>query len=462
MFTGLYLENYKSFRHVDIDLKKSKKPKKIVAIYGENGSGKSNIVSAFTSLSQSLDTVKNQANLAKLQKKIADTAEESEQRQLTPENIWLQLVRSGNVTNTDLPLIFKNAGMIGSKEPVVLQYNFNIADNDGYYKLVFNRGERGLYLAEESLYYLIKRSSGTLFKVSGDAEGNVTSKLSPSLFKRGTMREMAGDSIDRLWGKNSFLAIFNGIIMNNNYQYLRENVSANFLQVMEMFNHLAFRGDDGSSVNNFQLLLRNMLRGVLPDSERTQRVLKITEDSLNKYFVPLYSDIYQVFYQYQGNDKETINYELFEKKRIGGEVIDVPFRLESNGTRRLLDLFPLFLNAVHGETVVIDEIDQGIHDLLIDRLIENIKDDIRGQLIFTTHDTQVMKELDPTAVYIIQSDVEGKKRVISLSRNGQVNIAANNNIQKMYLNGYFAGIPYADDVDFEDVLSELEVSADGK
>jgi len=462
MFTALHLENYMSFEKVDLDLKKSQEPKKIAAIYGENGSGKSNIVSAFTNLRQSLETIKNQANLAKLQKTMAESADKNDTGKMTPKDIWMQLLRSGNVVNTYLPDIFKNTGTIGHKEPVVLQYKFKIEDNDGYYKLVFNRDGNDLYLAEEELYYLIKRSSGILFKISAGVDGKINSQFSPSLFKKGAMPGLAEDSVNRLWGKNSFLAIFNGIIADNNLQYLIDNVSQNFLLVLERFNHLAFRADDGLGVNNFQLLLHNMQHGSVGKTNRNQNVIKITESSLNKYFVPLYSDIYQMFYKIQENDEATITYELFEKKRIGGQVVDVPFRLESNGTRRLLNLLPLFLNAVHGETVIIDEIDQGIHDLLIDRLIDNLKDDIQGQLIFTTHDTQVMKELDPSAVYVIQSDVAGNKKVIRLSKNNKVNIAAHNNIQKMYLNGYFAGIPYSDDVDFEDILSDLEVSKDGE
>ncbi|WP_155832132.1 AAA family ATPase [Companilactobacillus nodensis] len=155
-----------------------------------------------------------------------------------------------------------------------------------------------------------------------------------------------------------------------------------------------------------------------------------------------------------------IRYELYEKKRISNKIVEIPFALESNGTKRLLDLFPLFLNAVNGNTVIIDEIDQGIHDLLIDRIIDNIKEDITGQLIFTTHDTQVMKQLDVSSLYVIQVDSEGNKRIVNISKASKGKIAANNNIQKLYLDGYFAGIPYSDDVDFYDILEGIGVNND--
>lgn len=174
-----------------------------------------------------------------------------------------------------------------------------------------------------------------------------------------------------------------------------------------------------------------------------------------KYFIPLYSDIESMFYKKNNTENGEINYELYEKKRISNKLITIPFDLESNGTQRLLSLFPLFLNAIAGRTVIIDEIDQGIHDLLIERLIDNVREDLEGQLIFTTHDTQIMQQLDASSLYVLQVDYAGNKRIVNISKASQKNIAANNNIQKLYLNGYFSGIPYADDVDFYDILEDL-------
>lgn len=453
MITALHLDNYKSFKHLDLVLKKGEKPKKIVAIYGENGSGKSNIVSAFQKLTASLRTVDIQTELAKIQAKNIDDTDEGNQ---IPGFI-LSLIKNGKLNDTNLLSVFRSTYMLQTDEPMKVKYDFNINGREGYYELVFKKNNGKPYLFSEKLYFLIKKSAGNIFEIFSNHNGEINMTFSPSLFLKRDIKEITEDAVSRLWGNHTFLSIFNNIVNQTNRKYITDNISKNFMSVLSEFNAIAYKSDDSTSVNVFGKLLSNMIAGKVENSKDQLKKIELTEISLKKYFVPLYSDIMDVFYKYVNDDKNYLRYELYEKKRIGGEILEIPFGLESHGTKQLLDLFPLFLNAVHGETVVIDEIDQGIHDLLIDRLIDNIKDDIEGQLIFTTHDTQVMKELDSSSLYIIKINSEGNKEVVNISKNNKTNIAAHNNVQKKYLEGYFAGIPYSDDVDFYDILENLEV-----
>ena len=58
MFTYLKIKNYKSFDDLTIDFTdKNGKPKKLVVIYGENATGKTNIASTFYFLSEILHTM---------------------------------------------------------------------------------------------------------------------------------------------------------------------------------------------------------------------------------------------------------------------------------------------------------------------------------------------------------------------------------------------------------------------
>lgn len=454
MFTSLHLENYKSFRELELNLKSGKNPKNIVAIYGENGSGKSNIVSAFSNLRESINTVNMQEALTKWQKQMLDKSEDDKTNR--KKDLLSQILSEGNITSPTLHEIFLNTRTIDSKADMKLRYDFCINDKNGYYELIFKTGDEGIYLSSEKLYYLIKKATGEIYCITGDESGNITTKWSPSLFRKKSVSALANDSVQRLWGNHTFLAIFNNIWFNSNHRYLKDNLSSGFLTVLDSFRGLSYRDDKQNDHKNFTRLLRNFIQGELSENLLNQQRLEVTKKVINKYFVPLYSDIMQLFYRTKNHENGKLGYELFEKKRVGGAVIEIPFRMESHGTRQLLELLPLLLSAVHGETVVIDEIDQGIHDLLIDRLIDNIKDDLKGQLIFTTHDTQVMKQLDLANVYVIQSDSSGNKKVISLANSGHP-IAVHNNVQKLYLEGYFSGIPYADNVDFYDILQDLEV-----
>jgi len=453
MITALHLENYKSFKNLNLELKKGNNPKKIVAIYGENGSGKSNIVSAFQNLIASLQTVRKQAQITNIQAQAFENEKDSDSR----PNLLLEILKHGRIDNAELLDVFENTYMLETNDPMVIKYDFNIDGHDGYYELIFKKNNEKPYLFSEKLYYLIKKASGVVFEVTNNGTEEPIRMWSPNLFRNKEIKNIVDDATLRLWGKHTFLSIFNNILEQTNKEYIKSNVSSNFLDVNRNFNMIAYKSDDSTSMNMFNLLLQDMIKGVVLNNESEINKIKTTEIALSKYFAPMYSDIFKIYYKTVEADKSTIRYELFEQKRIAGKLLEVPFRLESNGTMKLLKLFPLFLNAVHGETVVIDEIDQGIHDLLVDRLIDNIKDDIEGQLIFTTHDTQVMKELDVSSLYVIQIDDKGNKKVVNLSKNGGSNIAAHNNIQKKYLEGYFSGIPYLADVDFYDILNDLEV-----
>lgn len=452
MITSLHLENYKSFKKLNLNLEKGKKPKKIVAIYGENGSGKSNIISAFQNLVLSLNTVNSQEDFAKFQAQLLKRHEKSED-----DNFILNVLRSGAPDNIELMGVFKNSYMLDATGPMKIRYDFEIEGNHGYYELIFEKNEDETYLSSEKLHYLIKKSSGDFFEISGDSKGVSEKKWSPSLFKSKEIKQLVDSNASRLWGKHTLLSIFNNVFRQNNREYLKKNISKNFLVALGSLKTIAYRSDESAGINGYSMLLRNMINGKFLKNEKNDKKIEATKNALNKYFVPLYSDINKMYYKFTEDDDGKQKYDLFESKRIGGESVEVPFRLESHGTKRLMDLFPLFLNAVNGETVVIDEIDQGIHDLLIDRIIDNLKDDIEGQLIFTTHDTQVMRQLDASSLYVIQIDSKGKKQVINLTKGAKDNIAAHNNIQKKYLEGYFAGIPYSSDVDFYDIVSDLEV-----
>ena len=58
MFTKIRMQNFRSFRDLTFDLcEKSDTPKHIAVIYGENGSGKSNLASVFVLLNELMQTM---------------------------------------------------------------------------------------------------------------------------------------------------------------------------------------------------------------------------------------------------------------------------------------------------------------------------------------------------------------------------------------------------------------------
>lgn len=453
-----------SFCELNLKLAKGSKHKKMIAIYGENGAGKSNIVSAFAHLAASLVTYSNQQIITDSQAKLATGSQISESGESGESdqqiNQLLKSIFQATGSGVNILQVFKDAYAVDTSEPMIIKYNFVFQGAKGYYELVFKKTIDGqVFLAGEELNYLINKTSGVLFTIKKDEIGyRINTKFSPALMMKNShgiahAKVLVEDLLNKFWGKHTFLALFEKIEDETNRDFVMENFSPNFLKILEQLRAVAVKSDQASGIVHQTKLLKNLTSGVLKNNQKNQHRISLTAQALNEYFVPLYSDILKMKYELDIDQDDLINYQLVELKKIAGKESQISFARESHGTKQLLELFPLFLNAVNGYVVVIDELDAGIHDLLVERLVESLKNDITGQLIFTTHDTQLMGQIEPQSLYIIQVDSYGNKRVVNLSKS---DISANNNIEKMYLNGFFAGIPYAEDVDFGEILASLE------
>ena len=140
---------------------------------------------------------------------------------------------------------------------------------------------------------------------------------------------------------------------------------------------------------------------------------------------------------------------------IYGKIKDINFSLESNGTQNILTIIPYLIAACEGQTVIIDELDTGIHDLLIKGLLECVVPYIKGQLIITTHNTILINSMPTGSIYIFRANKNAEKTLISLD-DFQERIQKNNNPQKKYLSGLFGGVPIISDIDFEELIDNLK------
>ena len=133
---------------------------------------------------------------------------------------------------------------------------------------------------------------------------------------------------------------------------------------------------------------------------------------------------------------------------VDGSVLPFPMDRESDGTRRMLDLVPRVgwaASGCDGMVCVVDEIDRSLHHLVTRALVEDFiascSAKCRNQLIFTTHDLLLMtqdifrrdemnvtdKAPDGAAVINDFSAFQGLKK--------------DTNILDRYLDGRFGGIP---------------------
>lgn len=144
---------------------------------------------------------------------------------------------------------------------------------------------------------------------------------------------------------------------------------------------------------------------------------------------------------------------------IGNNIRDIDISLESTGTRNLMLLLPCFLVSSMSSpgVVLIDEIDNGIHDKLLLNLMKCINKSHKRQLIITTHNLMLLSDKDlRDYFYFIDMDEKGNKEVKSIY-DFDHRIQAEHNLYLGYTkNNWFKGLPWEDiDLNFAELENTL-------
>lgn len=444
MFTNIKLRNYKSLVNVEMDLLKSNEPKNIILLYGENGAGKSNMVESIVTL---LDTLRTLSTKDYIQKLI----ENNRTSEMDPEEkaSFLDFI-SENFR--DVENIIKDCKTLGSKDSMYLEYSFKLNNTVGTYSIEMDEDS----IISESLYYLIDKRRGFHFKLKKGEEAI----LNPNIFFNTNYYNELMDKIAKYWGKHSLLGIIENEYKDSNSEYFFNRVSNNLIEFIEFLNSLScqiYIGDRGQRkcLSASHEMFFNLERGEIEEKESTD--IEMVEEFLNEVFTSLYSDIKKVYYKCTKKE-EKIKYELFFKKKIGNGLKDISFKMESRGTLKLLSLIPLIYEAVKGQTVIIDEFDSGIHDLLIQKLILSISEYIKGQLIITTHNTILMESGIPNdSIYFLLVNESGDKQVACLTDYKNRRTHPNNNIRSLYIKGIYDAVPVMiqDNINFDELREIL-------
>jgi len=142
---------------------------------------------------------------------------------------------------------------------------------------------------------------------------------------------------------------------------------------------------------------------------------------------------------------------LMEHKASDGSMEKFEPSLESDGTRRLMHLAPMLMEPREEQMVyVVDELDRSLHTLLSRKFLEAFlgaaKTGLsRKQLVFTTHDTNLLDRnlLRRDEIWFTEKDQAGSSHLTSLA---EYKVADGLNYENGYLNGRFGAIPFTGDI----------------
>ena len=438
MFTYLKLKNYKSLINFEVDLtKKENTPKKLISIYGENGVGKSNFVDSFYTLKRIVSTRTINEKIRILTEKQKELQTDDFDKALYFFGQLGSIIKNGFFSNSID--IINECKTIDSKDNMVIEVGFKIKSKTGIYCIETDDAD----IISEKLDFTLNKNKVNFFEMTKKEK-----YLNESVFIDHEYKKEILSIIEKYWGKHSLLSLIAYEIEDKKENYVKKKIFNGMFEVINFFSSLSILSRNKMEVFK-DIEEEKLFYGTLALNEE-KRLINI-ENVINTFFTALFSDIKQAYYK-KKIDNDKINYVLCFKKNIYNKLIDIEYNRESTGTKNILKILPYLISAAKGKTVIIDEIDNGVHDLLMLKILENLSENLKGQLIITTHNTLLLEEeFIKDSIYIFKVDENANKKLLALNKfEGRVH--PNLSIRKRYLKGLYGGIPFPMDIDFNELI----------
>ena len=130
--------------------------------------------------------------------------------------------------------------------------------------------------------------------------------------------------------------------------------------------------------------------------------------------------------------------------RHEGLVFPMPHFYESHGTRQFLKLFPLISKSLStGGIAIIDELDAAIHAMILPEIIDWFHDPGRNpgnaQLWMTCHNVSLLEDLSKDEIVLCEKDRRG--RTATYGVNDVKGVRRDDNYYRKYLGGVFGAVP---------------------
>lgn len=372
---------------------------KAAAIYGANGAGKSNLIDAFLQLKRWVGTgiIESSVN-----------------------NLKFRL----NKESAGLPIFFEIEFFTGD---MFFVYEITLDDKHILKECLF---ESGITTPDKLIFKRFIDDTQKINVVFADKE--TASKLENGLLKNDELLlchpaiKDPAIQMARNWFNNNLILMKP---TTGHKELLRKFcTSEKFLQFSNQLIKTLDTGIDYFTVEKFdysQLEARNE-KILLPVHQIEED--RIIPGDLNNYFTT------------RENGEIVFNSIMAFHHHVGFDLAE-----ESDGTQRLIEFFPIFANILENDaTIIIDEIDQTIHPILLKSLIQKIMDHktTKGQLIFTTHESNLLdlKIFREDEIWFAEKDKQsGATQYYPLS---DYNFSTDLNVQTGYLNGRFGAIPF--------------------
>ena len=310
--------------------------------------------------------------------------------------------------NTEQNFIVKKS-MYTKGTKFSLVYTFNVDGNDIKYSVEFEGNEinsEKLFVNNELKLERLKKNGKTYF---GEEKDN--DNINPSL------------SLLKLEYYNT--RFNNDIVLNKWFDFLKNSIYINCL------------------------FGRRTIKSYNPVKLPEQIIEKYAESNdatkLNKLIDKLGYNSEVVFNKNFSNTDKTIvissTKETIGLKKKGTNFV-MPLPLESTGNKSFMNMIlPINYITKNNAIIIVDEFSSGLHNELEEALIKYFFNNSgNSQIFFTSHSTNLLDTsiLRPDQIYSFKFDA---KEGTLIKRFSDENPRESQNIEKMYLNGVFDGMP---------------------
>jgi uncharacterized protein len=123
----------------------------------------------------------------------------------------------------------------------------------------------------------------------------------------------------------------------------------------------------------------------------------------------------------------------------------LPLSAESHGTRQFIWIFPLILQALQsGSLAIIDELDLSIHPNFLPELLRwfqsTKRNKLNAQLWTACQNPSLLEELSKEEIFFCEKDSRGRTSIYGL--NDIEDVRRNDNFYRKYLSGVYGAVPH--------------------
>lgn len=393
----------------------------ILGIYGQNGSGKTSIISAIRIIK---DIFSGKQLPGDMDEYIMYGKDEAEIDILfyIKNNIGRYKVRYKII-------IFKGNGDGFIKEESIDYWYMSYEDETwdrvkGLIKNIYNKDYIYPKYRNEELLELYDDESDFVVNKKMEFKNHKSLIFSEELLK------LINKNRGKINIEYEIICILNHYAVSNLFIIDNREVALRDVNILLAMNFKGYKDEKDISMGVMPIAIDRLTYIPRESIEEIKNSLKSSNKVISEIIPGFTIKLKEIKVQSCRSGKEEVLVELLSCR----EDVEIPMRYESDGIKKIVAVLHLLIAMYNFNsiTIVIDELDSGIFEYLLGEILEILEQRGKGQLIFTSHNLRPLEVLNKNNLVFTTTNMDN--RYIKLK-----NVKTNNNLRDMYYRDLILG-----------------------